>query len=35
VALTAVLGAGLLALLAAGPLLVGSSFIATLARGAL
>lgn len=35
VALTAVLGAGLLALLAAGPLLVGSGFIATLARGAL
>jgi len=35
VALTAVLGTGLLALLAAGPLLVGSSFIATLARGAI
>jgi hydrogenase-4 component F len=35
VALTAVLGTGLLALLATGPLLVGSSFIATLARGAL
>jgi hydrogenase-4 component F len=35
VALTAVFGFGLLALLAAGPLLVGSSFIATLTRGTL
>ena len=35
VTLTATFGIGLLALLATGPLLVGSSFIATLARGAL
>jgi hydrogenase-4 component F len=35
VTLTAIFGIGLLALLASGPLLVGSSFIATLARGAL
>jgi hydrogenase-4 component F len=35
VALTAILGAGLLALFAAGPLLVGSGFVETLTRGAL
>lgn len=35
VALTSVFGAALLALLAAGPLLIGSSLIATLTRGAL
>ena len=35
VALTAVLGAALLALAAAGPLLAGSAFVATLARGML
>ncbi len=35
VALTAILGAGLIALCVVGPLLVGSSFVATLARGAL
>jgi hydrogenase-4 component F len=34
VALTAILGSGLLALFAAGPLLIGSGFIETLSRGA-
>jgi hypothetical protein len=35
VALTAILGTGLLALTAAGPLLVGSGFVESLTRGTL
>jgi len=35
IALTAIFGTGLLALFLAGPLLVGSGFVETLARGAL